>query len=295
MSPPRLSLILIYARRNMTEATAVANFLLRQLNQVDPRPLKGSELSVLARTVYPEFRPESFNCRTLREFIRKFVPEAVEFGRAGMDTTYLLRSTKERLGAETSASPGSNLATDQLENDRRIWKTFVTPDSRLRIFLLPEGHMRVLYPYTSPVSTWREIPKISAEALLQIGRDFTTGLEDEATKAILSPLLSEPKWWIPYFERLQSLGLKSKWIEFRRRRIRQEFEQRIGAMAQPVTTEAGSTSALRQVPSTETSVTTQSESAIRRIAADVVQRMTESELRALSLPLGYVMDSLTTR
>jgi hypothetical protein len=34
---------------------------------------------------------------------------------------------------------------------------------------------------------------------------------------------------------------------------------------------------------------------MKRIAADVVQRMTDSELRALNLPLGYVVDVMTAR
>jgi hypothetical protein len=276
----------------LAEASVVADFLVRSLQQVDPRPLKGSELSVLAKTAYPDFIPDAFGCRTLREFIRRYASEIMEFSRAGMDISYHLKVTHERLKAE-GASSEFNCALDQLTRNPRIWKTFASPESLFRIYLDPAtGLLRTLHNNSRPLPEWREIPKVSAEVLLQIGRDFTADLPD-LQKSVLSPLLQDPKWWIPYYERLQSLGLKTKWIEFRRRRIRDEFQRQLGESkttplsAQPI---LASTSAVETTTSA-----TKSELSIRRIAADVVQRMTESELRGLNLPLGYVVDSLTTR
>lgn len=281
----------------MTDATSVSNFLVRSLQQIDPRPLKGSELSVLVKTAFPDFSAESFGSRTLRDFIRKHATEIVEFSRAGMDVIYRLRATQERLQAESAAAQDSNSPLEQLTTNPRVWKTFATPDSPFRLFLIPEtGSLRVLHPNAKPISHWREIPKISARVLLQIGMDFAADLP-EVQKAVLVPLLEDPQWWIPYFERLQSLGLKSKWIAFRRRRIRDEFQRIIGADATSETSAVPHISpALPVLPlAAELATRTQSDLDIRRIAADVVQRMTESELRALTLPLGYVMDSLTTR
>jgi len=277
----------------MTDIRSVSDFLVRTLQQVDPRPLKGSELAVFARTAYPEFRPESFGCRTLRDFIRKNVPDIAEFGRAGMDVSYQLRATQEKLVLEPCAGDESTSAVYQLTTNPRLWKTFASPDSVFRLFLIPDsGMVRVLHPNAQPLPHWREIPRVSAGVLLQIGRDFAADLPD-IQRSVLTPLLQEPKWWIPYFERLQSLGLKSKWIEFRRRRIREEFQRVVGGS--PVTPRTtGEPIATLPPSSSEPALRSQADS-IRRIAADVVQRMTESELRSLNLPLGYVMDSLTTR
>lgn len=151
-----------------------------------------------------------------------------------------------------------------------------------------------MHSNSRPLPEWREIQRISPEALLQIGKDFTADLDD-IQKSVLVPTFQELKWWFPFFDRLQSLGLKYKWVEFRRKRIREEFRKRIeelGTLPLPQPQEL----ALAFVPQpTAVSTQTQSELSIRKIAADVVQRMTESELRGLNLPLGYVVDSLTTR
>ena len=163
----------------MTEPQTIATFLVRTLQQVEPRPLKGSELAVLVKTAFQDFAPEAFGCRNLRDFIRKNVPEIVEFSRAGMDITYCLRATKERLEVEGATGLESTSAVDQLTTDPRVWKTFASPDSIFRLFLLPEnGQVRVLHPNAKPLPTWREIPRMSAEVLLQIGKDFAANLPE---------------------------------------------------------------------------------------------------------------------
>lgn len=282
----------------MTETPVVVDFLVRTLQQVAPRPLKGSELSALVKVAHPEFSAEALGYRTLREFIRKRASEVVEVGRAGMDIQYSLQVTQAKLRAEiptiTSVSIADH-ALDQLMKDPRAWKTFTSPDSPFRLYLTDQGIVRSMHSNSKPLPEWREIQRISPEVLLQIGKDFTADL-DEIQKSVLVPTLQEPKWWFPFFDRLQSLGLKYKWVEFRRKRIRDEFKRKvedIGTLPLPPLREA----ALALVPQANaaTSAATQSELSIRKIAADVVQRMTESELRGLNLPLGYVVDSLTTR
>ena len=278
----------------MTESAVVVDFLVRTLQQVDPRPLKGSELAVLVKTAHPEFSPEALGYRTLREFIRKHASDIVEFGRAGMDVQYSLRATLAKLEVKSASGGLADHALDQLMKDSRAWKTFTSPDSPFRLYLTDQGIVRSMHSNSRPLPEWREIQRISPETLLQIGKDFTADL-DEIQKSVLVPTFQEPKWWFPFFDRLQSLGLKYKWIEFRRKRIRDEFQSRveeIGTLRLPQPQE----SALAVIPEpTEAATKTQSEFSIRKIAADVVQRMTESELRGLNLPLGYVVDSLTTR
>lgn len=276
----------------MTEVNEVANFLVRSLQQVDPRPLKGSELAVLIKTAYPDFSAESYGCRTLREFIRRNASEIMELSRAGMDIVYQLRSTHEKLMAEGTTIADSSGLTDQLIHDPLVWKTFASPDSAFRLYIDPQTEIvRSLHYSAKPPVGWQQIPKISAEVLLQIGRDFTAALPD-FQKSALAPLLQEQKWWIPYYERLQALGLRTKWIEFRRRRIREEFHrvisEAIAVEHRPEVNPSGK-------PRGPESAGIHPESPIRKIAVDVVQRMTESELRSLNLPLGYVIDCLTTR
>jgi hypothetical protein len=268
----------------MTEISDLSTLFVRQLELSAPRPLRGTELSVLARATYPDFRPLAFGCRTLRDFIRRNIPDVVEFGRAGKDVNYQLRSAWE----QPTQPKEQSLAMRQLSTDQRLWKTFATPESAFHIYLIPETESVVVkHPNAVPLPGWKEIPKMSAPALLQIGRDFAAD-QDGTAKAILDPLLVEKKWWIPYFERLQSLGLKSKWIEFRRRRIHEEFQRLLTEASQSEI----SVAIAPHHPSPEIKTTVEP---IRKIAAEVISRMTESELRALNLPLGYIMDALVAQ
>jgi hypothetical protein len=282
----------------MAEISVVVDFLVRTLQQVSPRPLRGSELAVFLSAAHPEFSAEALGYRNLRDFIRKRASEIVEVGRAGMDFQYSLKGTQLTLEVEgASGTSGGRIADQalvQLMKDSRAWKTFTSPDSPFRLYLTDQGIVRSMHSNSRPLPEWREIQRISPEALLQIGKDFTVDL-DEIQKSVLIPTFQDPKWWFPFFDRLQSLGLKYKWVEFRRKRIREEFKRRIEDIGiLPV--QQPQESALALVPQpTEAATQTQSELSIRKIAADVVQRMTESELRSLNLPLGYVVDSLTTR
>jgi hypothetical protein len=282
----------------MTEIPVVVDFLVRTLQQVAPRPLTGTELSVLVKTAHPEFSAEALGYRNMRDFIRKRASEIVEIGRVGMDVQYSLKATQAKLEAEipsiTSVS-FADRALDQLTKDPRAWKTFTSPDSPFRLYLTDQGIVRSLHSNSKPLPEWREIHRISPEMLLQIGKDFTSDI-DEIQKSVLVPTFQETKWWFPFFDRLQSLGLKYKWVEFRRKRIGHEFKRKIEEIG-PLPLSQPQEAALTFVvqPRAAATAQTQPELSIRKIAADVVQRMTESELRGLNLPLGYVVDSLTTR
>jgi hypothetical protein len=281
----------------MTETAVVVDFLVRTLQQVAPRPLKGSELSVLVKAAHPEFDAEALGYRTLRELIRRQASDIVEVGRAGMDIRYALRSTQAKLEGESGSNTSRSLAEralDQLVRDIRAWKTFTSPDSPFRLYLTDQGIVRSIHSNSRPLPEWREIQRISPETLLQIGKAFTDDL-DEIQKTVLVPTFQEEKWWLPFFDRLPSLGLKYKWIEFRRKRIREEFQRKIEELGTTLPLPAQEAVIAFVPPPMAPSTQVQSESSIRRIAADAVQRMTESELRSLNLPLGYVMDSLTTR
>lgn len=281
----------------MTENSAVVDFLVRTLRHVDPRPLNGSELAVLVKAAHPEFSPEALGYRNLRDFIRRQASEIAEAGRVGMDVQYSLKATQARLEAgDTSARTVSiaERALDQLTKDPSAWKTFTSPDSPFRLYLTERGVVRSMHSSSRPLPEWRAIQRMSPESLLQIGKDFTADL-DEIQRSVLDPTFQEPKWWFAFFDRLPSLGLKYKWIEFRRRRIREEFQKRIEELGVAQLSQVPETALPPVAPWTAASTETRSEFLIRKIAADVVQRMTDSELRNLNLPLGYVMDSLATR
>ncbi len=239
----------------------------------------------------------------------------MEIGKAGMDVIYGLRSVGQQQplfesSATTSAllgiPPTGQGKTDvrgplgQILSNPRIWKTFASPDTPFRLFLAPSTRqITVLRPGFIPDPSWLEVPHISAEKLLQIAKDFIAELPD-IQKTILERALEQPKWWIGFYDLVGTLGIKVRWVYFRRRRIVEEFERSLPALPEmpaqaPTIAEVPVTAQLDEPLTLRTAASALPESALKRIVGQVVQRMTDSELRALNLPLGYVMDALTTR
>jgi len=279
----------------------VTSLLVRLLSG-SQRPLKGSELSVLVRTSLPDFDPAKFGCRNLREFIHRFASgDVTEVDKAGMDIIYGIRTAEQQPLFESTAQPAVSATKHdyrgplgQLLENPRIWKTYASPDTPFRLFLIPSSRqIRVLRPGFSPDPSWLEIPRITAEKLLQIAKDFIAELPD-SQGVLLSRVLEQPGWWVPYFELVRTLGLKTRWISYRRRRIADEFERSLPTLpSQPQPPQP--LDLVKQTAPAEVPTTSDTESVMKRVAAEVVQRMTDSELRALNLPLGYVVDALTTR
>ena len=163
----------------MSEEKEVTTLLVQLLSSNgSPRPIKGNQLSVVVRTHFPDFNPEKFQCRNLREFIRKYAADDVmEIGRAGMDIVYSLRSVGQQQPlfepavADTTKPSDQSTPLGQLIANPRIWKTFASPETAFRLFLAPSTkQVTVLRPGYTPDPSWIEVPHISAEALLQIDR-----------------------------------------------------------------------------------------------------------------------------
>lgn len=293
----------------MTEEKEVTALVVQLLSgNGNPRPIKGNQLSVVVRTHFPDFDPEAFHCRNLRDFIRKHAAEEVmEISKAGMDIVYGLRSVGQQQAlfesastADTAKPSDARAPLGQLLANPRIWKTFASPDTAFRLFLAPSTkQITVLRPGYTPDPSWIEVPHISAETLLQIAKDFVSQQPD-FHRAPLTAALDQPRWWIGFYDLVRTLGLKMRWIYFRRRRIAEEFERAMPTLPtdSPPTVQPQDVEATEPVvPPTRSQPPTSGlpASLLKRVAAEVVQRMTDSELRTLSLPLGYVVDALTTR
>lgn len=293
----------------MTEEKDVTALVVQLLSgNGTPRPIKGNQLSVVVKTYFPDFDPEKFHCRNLRDFIRKYAADDVmEISKAGMDIVYGLRSVGQQQAlfespatADTAKPSDVRAPLGQLLANPRIWKTFASPDTAFRLFLAPSTkQVTVLRPGYTPDPSWVEVPHISAEALLQIAKDFISEMPD-VQRAPLRAALDQPRWWIGFYDLVRTLGLKMRWIYFRRRRIAEEFERAMPTLPPDSAPALQQREAERPEPAIQATrmqplASALPASLLKRVAADVVQRMTDSELRTLNLPLGYVVDALTTR
>jgi hypothetical protein len=277
------------------EKASVVSYIVRLVSEVSPNPIAGGQLSIRTKMAFPEFNPFHFGCKNLREFIRNHIPEVAERGKAGMDVIYGLRAQQvELFGTPTidpRPSPDRNVPLGQLLTNPRIWKTFASPESPFRLYLLPSGLIRVLRPEEMPDPSWPEIPSISAECLAGMAKDFISELP-ETQQGMLLRTLEQPRWWFPYYDLLGTFGLKLRWVSFRRRRIAEEFERALSE-AKAVSQAPGESKTSESSP--RPGELNEQESVLRKVASIAIRRMTDSELRALNLPLGYVIDALTAK
>jgi len=303
----------------------VSSYLRRLLDDTPNHSLSGAGISVLLKSYFPTFNAQEFDCRNLRDFIRKNVPEICEIGRAGTDVIYGLKNRQQNLFVtpvqkaipesiiQTSPVPPipkddasradferpiskiQQTALAQLLTNPRIWKTFSSPGNPFQLYLNPaSGLVRVLSPQGQPDSSWVKISPISADALLQIAKDFIATLP-EPQRELLQNTLLQPKWWLPYFDVLRTLGLSFKWRFFKRRRVSQEFERSISNIPAPSLVADVMSTSQRPEPAERLAEARSPESVVRHVAIQVVGRMTETELRTLNLPLGYMVDVMAAR
>jgi len=287
----------------MEDSSVIAATISKSVAGSKTKTLTGAQLRFILKTAHADFVPLNYSARNLRAFIRQFVPDVVERGRAGADVVYGGKEPEQEPAPveqislfDRGASSLPRTPLDSLLTDPRVWKTFASPQSPWRLFLnLRSGVVKVINPTEAApdVSPWVLIPPCPAEVLLQIARDFVATVP-ETFQPLLARTFEDKKWWLPFFEVLQALGLRPKWIPFRRRRIVVEFERIITTLMRE-----SPDGAQKELPRERQLPTPAAPAAgletTRKLAIEAVGRMTEGELRSLNLPLGYVLDALNLR
>lgn len=285
----------------MEDQAAVANTILRTISDSRTKTLAGGQIRSAIIALYPGFQPTDYGTRNLRDFIRNFVPAVKEESRAGMDIVYALRdsirSEPARIDELSDAHPALPAAPPRLHllGNQQAWKTFANPSSPWKLFWQPEtGIVRTFASNEAPDPSWIHVPPCSAEALLTIARAFVEKAP-EPFRPVLTQTLTENKWWLPFFEVLRNIGLKTSWINFRRQRIVEEFEETISRLDQ---LRRNRTALVQEPRSIQTLVEEKappgSDALLRKLAIDAIARMSEAELRALNIPIGYIVDSISS-
>lgn len=296
------------------DVVEVASVILRFVSDNDQGSASGTRISAAIRGAFPNFSPAAANSRSLREFIKSFVPQLEESPeRAGLDVIY--RVKQPTILQESASTPvvqpqRHSGFVSLLLNDPRAWKTFASPQSTSKIFVKTDGsEVLVSSMQSTPVGgDWVQVNPLSADLLLSIAKEFVE-LVPELYRQALIESLAKPKWWIPYFEVMGSLGLKSRWVTYRRRRILDEFSKAVTSAIYRKTLQSASVpevSAQEKLlsrpqfrePSAMAGVTGKPpesaprEQIMRRLAMLAVQRMSVEELRSLVISVGSVIDVL---
>jgi hypothetical protein len=118
------------------------------------------------------------------------------------------------------------------------------------------------------------------------------GLPDEAAKGQLTKILGLDSWWNHFFFSARNFGVERQWSAFRRRRLHDELEQTLKKVGIPLPFPSKSETLSTPLPASSPAAGAGPESALRRLAAAVIRRLPDSDLREVWLPLGYVLDEI---
>jgi hypothetical protein len=271
----------------------------------------GVQLSALIRLEDPEFSAQSFGCKNLREFVRKFAPKIAEVGRAGEDIVYGRpseelpnltgqSSKKTAPRAEETQGPTTDGTRGPRNIDQRVWKTFASPNTEFKLFANPEtGETLTIPPLAAePDLPWKRIPVCPAETHRRIAEDFISSLPSGPFRTEFSEaLLSPSEWWIKFFEVAERTGLKREWSAYRRKRILEELDSAFRRLGIPAQTRVqahlhpgGTTNRLVAAAPSPTG-----DSFLRAIVLRLAQTLSTGELRELKVSLGAIVDVLGER
>ena len=256
-------------------ADDVHQFILNVLENEPCNRILGARLSVLLRERW-KFKPADYGCLNQREFIRRYCVDVTEVDRAGADYVF------GRVGGKSVAS-----AAHALEGvSSSAWKTFTSPNPAFALWVDPTRSLYVRPKDATPPAGWATITSLTAEQLRSIAEHYLRQEVSLSEDTSLLGLLGLPNWWPVFTDALAKRGLKSRWLEFRSLRIADALNQAVAdAIPDPWRDDARARTQSNPGPPA-------THSSLRRIVLDAVSRMTDSELRNLSLPVGYVVDSI---
>jgi len=269
------------------------------------KKISGTELSQFLKFSFRGFSPFTYGYPKLRLFLRQYVPDVVAVGRAGGDVVYGIQTPNQVQPAETAhisstAAPSGAVDKPALIMSRELWKSYASPNSLWHIYANREsGEFQVTPPgHAGPPDPWVLIPPCSAEVHIQIAKNYVSALADTRHQELLQKTLGQPRWWDSFYAATTQIGLSYNWQSYRRREIFRNFMESLTRSGIPIKHRpsihsAPSTANREQLLARSSGVSKPDEDErLRRAVVSAVERMSVSELRALTIPVGYLLDEL---
>lgn len=248
----------------------------------------------------------------LKDFVPSYVPSVRKLEAHGGDWYYGLATTQSlSVGVTPNTGPSAPdpgsipLLSQAIQSGGDVWKTYASPNSRFSLVGNKEtGELSVVLPgQPIPGPLWIQIPSCSADAHREIAKAFVAEIGDSTKREILQTVVEQAGAGPAsgFYQKIGAVNLTPEWNRFRRGKILEHLATALRANAIEFRGVASLVKPhlVRQFENLATPrpvTTTPTRTAdIHRIAIGAVQRMSESELRGLNIPLGYVLDTIENR
>ena len=287
----------------MDQAQEISNRIFQLVSESPDKKMLGVRLGASLRAYFPAFQPANFRCRNLRHFISAFVPAVYEGGRSGADLVYTVGGIGGNLAAAApslSDAPDNNPEYVRLPVPVYVWKAYSNPSEPFVVAVNRDtGAVQTLAEGRQVLSPWIIVPKPNSDFHLETANEFVSS-QPEPLRTNLGALLHDPKWYVRFSTVATRNGLGAQWTAFRRARLVSSFKSFLQSLSIPAAPKFEPNSGIPAaeagtVPEIQPTSANDAEIEFRNLVRRVVMELPLEELRLLRLPVGAVVDALTSR
>jgi hypothetical protein len=287
----------------MDQLSKIADKIAQIVESSKDKTVLGVRLGAALKIAFPDFVPAAYQCKNLRQFVRKHVPGVVETGYSGVDILYTKPEKASPTATDESVAPstpadGRSPAFISLPADPITWKAYSNPSYRLSLIANPStGEVKAVGEQETPQAPWVAIPKLAPEKHHEIASKFVESLPP-ASRGPLQNILADHQWYVSFFGTTKRLGISKQWGLFKREHLIRYFTAALhekGVVAAPSAPKHDLPSARTfqtRRPDTRHQSPLSDETQIRELISRLAYTLPIEELRTIRLPLGSVLDAL---
>lgn len=293
----------------MSEAE-IATKIVELLSNNPTHSVRGAELAVLLKDACGY---SSAVHGKLRELVDTHVPLVVRrhVAGAGMDWIYTLKSALPAVSDDPTATPPAQPIYEAKSShqghgfwkvDPKVWKTFVSPTGLFKLFGNHETGQFVVLPQEAapPEGPWKHIPSCTVDDHLNTANKWFKTVSDPRVRSLLETAIKTGTGPDSiFYETVKKFELTLEWNKFRSKRLLVLLDAHLVELGIPKRDSAVSIPSVGHATETARQRvedgSTQHPQRALDIALAAVRRMTDAEIRNLSIPLGHVLDVLNIR
>jgi hypothetical protein len=237
----------------------------------------------------------------LKRFIREHCTDEVKFVRKhGGDDIF---SHISNLAPATEIESPKEDSTFKEGRNESYWKAFSNPNIKKGLLLdSSNGHLIIANNNDLIPETFIRIEKVTQDEYRQMAKDFLEGLDDSKKSEFQQAFSFDDFWpyWSTLLRKYRSDGILKDWLKWRDDNVQNLFEKRLLATKMPSNVIDNAIHELKHSLEKQIkpkrphdSIHKQPESineSLRSVIHEVIDRMSEEELRRIWLPVGLLSD-----
>jgi hypothetical protein len=122
----------------MDQITNIVDKIVELIEKSESNQLLGVRLGAALKASFPTFSPAHYQCKNLRQFVKKHVPRVIEKGHSGVDVLYTVsESTEPSPAVEPTLNAEDSSPIISLPVDVVPWRAYSNPSYPLTVVANP--------------------------------------------------------------------------------------------------------------------------------------------------------------